>query len=475
VSIVFKPKPYQLRSIQHLCEPEAGRGLFLRPGLGKTSSSLLAFDILRENGLEKVALVVAPRRPCYLVWPREIVKWKDTAHLRFVNLHAIPTKKRIDAVKAGNTDVFIINYDSLNKLLEEAAKLPKWPFDVLIVDESTRLKYTNTKRFKDLKPFLPRFNRRWILTGTPSPKGVEGLFGQVYVADLGERLGKFITHFRREYFNEFVHTNYSEWVPRPETLDRVQEKISDLALTILVDENRDAPKWNDILVELPADAREVYDDLENEFYAGIQSGEITAANAASKAGKLRQIASGRVYGADIKSGDTRVYPTHDAKIEALIDLIDQLQGAPLFIAVGFIHEVEAIRKALKYDVPYLGGGVSDKAADKIEIDWNAGNIPVLLAHPQSVAHGLNLQHGGCHVCWFTLTWSLEDFIQFNQRIDRQGQKNPVTIHRILAENTIDQRVIEVLEGHNATQNQLMEALSKAAATRKRTNGKKEKS
>ena len=459
----FAPHDYQLRAIQHLCKAEAGRGLFMEPGLGKTSVSLAAFDILRERGLEKVALVVAPRRPCYLVWPKELRKWADFGHLKHVNLHALKTKERIAAVKAGGTDIFIINYDGLAPLLAEAEKLKVWPFDVLIVDESTKLKHTNTQRFKNLKPLLHKFNRRWILTGTPAPKGLDGLFGQVYVADLGERLGKFITHFRREYYHEFRQANYSTWEIRNDSQKRIEKKLEGFALTLLEADHLKRPKasFNDIPVTLHGEGRALYDQLESEFYAGWASGEITAANAAAKATKLRQIVGGNVYGQDAATLQREVYLVNTEKLDALEDLIEELQGSPLLVAVGFLPEVAAIRKRLGYEVPYLGGGVSDKKGEELEAQWNAGEIPVLLAHPQSTSHGLNLQDGPGHtVAWYTLTWSLEDFIQFNRRVDRQGQKLPVTIHRILAENTIDQRVCEILSTHGATQSSLMNALKR---------------
>jgi SNF2 family DNA or RNA helicase len=449
----YTPHPYQLRAIQWLCEPVPGRALFLEPGLGKTSITLAALSVLLGRGHAKRALVVAPLRPTYLVWPAEARKWEDFRGLQVRNLHVLKPADRAATV-AGPGQIDLINYDGLRWLVPLLAKGN--PYDVVVFDESTKLKHTNTERFKTLKPLLPTFARRWLLTGTPAPRGLEDLFGQVYCGDLGERLGKFITHFRRTYFHELPQRGgYSLWTPKPGAQQTIEAKLSDFALTMQAEDYLQMPPLlvNDILVTLPAGARRTYEELERDFFAEVASGKVTAANAAVAAGKLRQIVGGQVYDAS-----RTAHSVHDEKLRALADLIEEQSGSPLLVAVAFQHEVDAICQFLKQDLPYLGGGVSAARATQIADDWNAGKLPVLLAHPTSVAHGLNLQAGGHAVCWFSLTWNLEEYTQFNARVYRQGQERTVVIHHLLAEDTIDQRVAAVLADKDKRQRSIMEAL-----------------
>lgn len=273
--------------------------------------------------------------------------------------------------------------------------------------------------------------------------------------DGGERLGRYVTHFRREYFTEErQYGGYSLWFPRRDTQERVQSKIADITLALKAEDYLKMPRRieNRIEVDLPADALTVYKGVEDEFFAELASGVVTAANAAAKSMKLRQVTSGGVYGTE---GAAHL---HDAKLDALADLIEEQEGQPLLVAVAFQHEVDAIRRHLGVDVPYLGGGISIAKSNQIVDDWNAGRLPVLLAHPTSVAHGLNLQAGGNAVAWFTLTWNLEEFDQFNARVYRQGQTKPVTFHYIIAKDTIDDNVLTALRAKDRTQKALMQAL-----------------
>jgi SNF2 family DNA or RNA helicase len=453
----WTPHPYQLRALTEMVS-KPGFGMFAEPGLGKTSTTLAAFSVLRENNAARGLLVVAPLRPCYRVWPTEVQKWTDFAHLRVAVLHG-PKK---DVLLRREADVYVINYEGLAWLSAQLAKLTArgepWPFDVLCLDESTKVKNTQTQRYKTLKALRDRFSRVWILTGTPAPNGIENLFGQIYMLDGGQRLGRFITHFRREYFTEERHYGgYSLWTPRRDTQARVQAKIADITLALKAEDYLQMPRKieNRIEVTLPAGAQSTYKDIEDDFYAELTSGAVTAANAAAKGMKLRQIVGGGVYGTE---GAVHL---HDAKIEALADLIEEQEGQPLLVAVQFQHEVERIRAHLKdKDIPYLGGGIGIGESNRIVDAWNRGEIPVLLAHPASVAHGLNLQAGGNAVAWFTLTWNLEEFDQFIARVYRQGQTKPVTIHYIVAVNTIDERVLEALRSKDRTQKSLMTALKK---------------
>jgi SNF2 family DNA or RNA helicase len=446
----WTPHDYQLRALTSMVSLP-GFGLFAEPGLGKTSTTLAAFSVLKDHGAAKAMLVVAPLRPCYKVWPTEILKWSDFAGLTCTILHGPQKEARLKS----QVDVYIINYEGLAWLEKQLAG-KELPFDVLCLDESTKVKNTQTVRFKTMKKLRDRFSRVWCLTGTPAPNGIENLFGQVFMLDGGERLGRYITHFRREYFIEEKQYGYSLWFPRADTQTRVQAKIADITLALKSEDYLQMPRRieNRIEVELPNSALSIYKGIEDSFFAELSSGVVTAANAAAKGMKLRQIVGGGVYGTEGAS------ELHTAKVDALADLIEEQEGQPLLVAVQFEHEVERIRKALGYDVPYLGGGISIGKSNAIVDDWNAGRIPVLLAHPTSVAHGLNLQAGGNAVCWFSLTWNLEEFDQFNARVYRQGQTKPVTFHYIMASDTIDDNVLTALQSKDRTQKALMNALKK---------------
>lgn len=447
----WTPHEYQMKALQSMVSLP-GFGMFAEPGLGKTSTTLGAFSVLKDNGAARGLLVVAPLRPCYKVWPTEIAKWTDFAGLTCTILHG---DKKDERLTGPAKDVYIINYEGLKWLEAATAKMKKLPFDVLCLDESTKIKNTQTQRFKICKRLRDRFSRVWELTGTPAPNGIENLFGQVYMLDGGQRLGRFVTHFRREYFIEDRQRGgYSLWYPRSDTQARVQAKIADITLALQSADYLKMPRKieNRIEVDLPASAMRIYKGIEDDFFAELRSGVVTAANAAAKSMKLRQVTGGGVYGTE---GGTHV---HDAKIEALADLIEEQEGQPLLVAVGFQHEVEAIRAALGYKVPYLGGGVSIAESNRIVDDWNAGKLPVVLAHPTSVAHGLNLQAGGNAVVFYTLTWNLEEFDQFIARVYRQGQTKPVTVHYIVAGDTIDDNVLTALRSKDRTQKALMNAL-----------------
>lgn len=448
----WTPHEYQMTALRGMVSLP-GFGMFAEPGLGKTSTTLAAFSVLKDNGAAKALLVVAPLRPCYRVWPTEIAKWADFAGLSYTILHG---DKKLERLNGEQKDVYIINYEGLQWLEKNLGKT--MPFDVLCLDESTKIKNTQTVRFKVMKRLRDRFSRVWALTGTPAPNGIENLFGQIFMLDGGERLGRYVTHFRREYFTEQrMYGGYSLWFPRSDTQARVQAKIADITLALRSEDYLKMPRKieNRIEVALPAAAQRVYKGIEDEFFAELGSGVVTAANAAAKGMKLRQITGGAVYGTEGAQG------LHDAKLEALADLIEEQEGQPLLVAVQFQHEVDRIRDFLgDKSIPYLGGGVSITESNRIVDAWNAGKVPVLLAHPTSVAHGLNLQAGGNAVCWFNLTWNLEEFDQFNARVYRQGQTKPVTFHYIIAVDTIDDNVLTALRSKDRTQKALMQALKK---------------
>ena len=461
----FVPHAYQLQAMQHLAEHPAA-GLLLQPGLGKTVITLSVLKALKLRKIGGRTLVIAPRRVCYEVWPKEIVKWDVAAGLSLAIAHG-PKK---DAALRSGADIVVINPEGLPWLAAEfhRNKALAAQFSNLVVDESTKFKNSQSQRFKILRELLPMFGRRHILTGTPAPRGLEDLFGQIFILDAGERLGRYVTHFRRAYFTE--HRNawqaFSEWVPALDAEERIMDKISDICLSMKAIDHLQMPPLviNDITVEMNSAVVTVYRQMERDFAAELASGAVTAMNAAVKTGKLRQIASGNLYTND--SGDYEVL--HHEKLLALSDLVDECAGQPLLVGVAYTSEAQEIQKAFEGTfgaVPYLGAGISDKEVARVLDLWNTGKLPLLLAHPASVAHGLNLQAGGNQLCWYSLTWSQEEYEQFINRVYRQGQKSTVVVHRLLAAHdgepvSIEQAIVERLAARDKLQSSVMDSLKR---------------
>lgn len=463
--IKFEPHPYQLQAMQFMVEHPAS-GLLLQPGLGKTVITLSVIKALKLRKIIKRVIVVAPRRVCHEVWPHEVRKWDVASGLSVAVAHG-PKKA---AALVSDADIICVNPEGLPWLAEQFKKQPnlRGQFDMLVVDESTKFKNSTTQRFKVLKTLLTGFDRRHILTGTPAPRGLEDLFSQIFILDGGERLGRFVTHFRRNYFTE--HRNnwqqFSEWVPAIDAEERIHAKISDICLSMKTVDHLNMPEliFNDIMVEVSHAAFDTYRMMEKHFVAELKSGSVTAMNAAVMSGKLRQIAGGFVYHAGGEDYDV----VHFGKVDALEDLIEQCAGQPLLVGVAFTSEASQIQQMLKRqfgEVPYLGAGISDMKVASVLARWNNGELPVLLAHPASVAHGLNLQAGGNQLCWFSLTWSLEDYQQFINRVYRQGQTRGVIVHRLLAAYqgvplSIETAIIDRLGLRSKTQMSIMDSLKR---------------
>lgn len=407
---------------------------------------------------------------CYLVWPKEVEKWADFEHLKVALLHG--SKKDL-ALRSG-ADVYLINPEGTEWLFDALGpKKDKWPFDVLALDESTKYKNTRTIRFQTLRSRLHKFRRRYILTGTPAPNGLIDLFGQVFVMDLGRSLGQFITHYRMQYFDA-VGWMGKHFVPRPGAEQKIYQALEPYVLRM---DRKDYLSLPPLIpanhyVDLPPAARKTYDRLEDEFLVLFDKGKVTAANAAVLGGKLRQVANGGIYlDEQPEERKRRVKEVHEAKTEALLDLLGELQGQPTLIAYEFLHDAQRIQRALKKagygDVPRVGGGVNMKATVEIERRWNAGELPLIVAQPQSVAHGLNLQKTGRAIIWYSLIWNFELYDQFVQRIWRQGQTERVFVHHLIARNTRDETVMTGLRTKDRTQRALLDALRAYALKQKR--------
>lgn len=447
LKLAWQPHDYQKRAIRLLLSQASG-GLFLDPGLGKTSVCLATFKILKEKGFAAKMLIIAPLRPVYQVWPQEIEKWADFSELSYTILHGANKKENL----ALDADIYIINPEGLLWLFEGKLEKPKW--DILVVDESTKFKDSTTRRFRLLRPTLPSFGRRWILTGTPSPNGLNDLFGQMYILDFGRALGRYITHFRLNYFQR-VGYNLYDWQPRPGAFQEVVEKIKPLVLQLSAEDYLEMPElvYRNIEVSLDESVMEKYRDVEDEFISQFEGGNIVAANAAVAGIKCRQIANGAVY-----DEERNVIPVHEAKLDALESFLEEMAGKPVLLLYEFDHDKQRILARFG-NLPVLGAGVSPKQLEEIISGFNAGSIPCLLGHPASMGHGLNLQGSCHHILWFGITWNLEFYDQAIARVYRQGQQaDHVFVYHIVAKGTMDERVLSVLQSKDKSQQLLLKAL-----------------
>ena len=445
------PHEYQLRAIKLLLS-QGSAGLFLDPGLGKTAVALAAYKVLKNNGMApKGMLVIAPLRPCYNVWPDEIEKWAEFNELTYAVCHGSDKAEMLRT----DVDIHIINPEGLKWLFAPTATHRK-EWTIVCVDESTKFKNSTTKRFKLMRPHFPRFDRRWILTRTPIPNGIEDLFGQAFIMDEGRALGRYVTHYRTKYFYTNAWEPY-KYYPIDGSWDKIMALIDPLVLRLAAEDYIDMPPvlQERIYVDLPEEAREKYRDIEEEFITQVDEGVIVAANAAVAGGKCRQICNGAIY--TNKEHDWS--QVHDAKLDAMGDLLEQLGGAPVLIMYEFNHDRERLLGRFGSSIPVLGGGTTAGKSDIYIQEFNAGQHPIMICHPASMAHGLNLQEACHHICWFGITWNLEYYDQANARVNRQGQKFPVFIYHILAKDTLDDVVMDTLAMKDHTQKRLFQSLT----------------
>lgn len=468
VNRTWIPHSYQMTAMSFLIDnPKSA--LFLDPGLGKTSISLKTIKMLLSSGRIKGVLLIAPLRVCYSVWPGEVDKWDNFKGVSTTILH----DDNKDSLWGDKKDIYIINPEGLewlhSELLRGLKEGKKSPFDCLWIDESTKFKSHDSQRFGYVCDMLPLFKRRHIMTGTPAPKSLLDLWSQIYILDEGKALGHNYHKFRRTYFQSNDWNKYS-WTIKDFSADKIHELIAPLVLEMSAEDYLDIPPilYNDISVNLPDKAFKQYKKMEKEMFIELEGAEISADATAQASMKCHQIANGVVY-EDIPDDLTdeeirafkrtrRAIKVHEAKIEALKELVDELNGKPLLIAYHYKHDLEALRKLFGKDVPYIGSGVSPKRAKQLERLWNEGKLPILIGHPDSMAHGLNLQESGNDICWYSLTWNLENYIQFNKRIHRQGVRSTVRIHHLVALGTVDEAMLIRLGERAKDQRDLREAL-----------------
>lgn len=450
--MIFKPHAYQRHCIDRIIETKK-LGLFLDMGLGKTVTTLTAIKELKYNRFQvRKVLVIAPKKVAEGTWTREAAKWDHTNMLRVSPVLGSQAKR----IRALNTpaDLYIINRENVVWLVDYYRN--SWPFDMVIVDESSSFKSHSAKRFKALASVGDHIDRLVELTGTPSPNGLADLWSQVHLLDSGERLGKRYTHFRERYFQpdkRGADGMIYSYEAKPGTESAILEKISDICVSMKAEDYLQLPDvtYHEIPVVLDPKALNAYTELERKMILELPEDEsdISVTSAAALSNKLLQLANGAVY-----DEDRTVHEIHGCKIEAFLELIESLQGKPALVFYNYQHDRERILKAL------AGSKLRIRELKKPqdEDDWNARKIDILLTHPASSAYGLNLQQGGNHVIWFGLTWNYELYTQANKRLHRQGQTEKVIIHHLVCSGTRDEDVMQALQRKDDVQKWVMESL-----------------
>lgn len=436
--------PYQHRAVDFLLKHPVA-AYWADPGLGKSLVSLTVIDHLYAHHQVERILVIAPKRVAHHTWPEEIQKWGFSG-LTHTVITGHPAKRQ--CLLLDTSVVHIISRDLVHWLVDHFGDA--WPYDMVVIDEASSFKSSKSRRFKSLKKVLPHIDRMVQLTGTPASNGLEGLWAQVYLLDGGTRLGKNITRFRSQYYNQgFMNW---DWTLKPGAEDKIHAKVADLCLRMSAEDYLTLPDRVDTTVEvhLPTKVRDAYTEVEKEFvYVMESSEEMPVLSAAAVVNKLLQISNGAIYTEE----GTEVL--HDEKLDALDSIIEECAGAPVLVAYSYQSDLDRIRRRFRHTVDIREEGAIDA--------WNAGEIQLLAAHPASAGHGLNLQTGGNHIVWFGLPWSLELYQQFNARLHRQGQDKPVFVYHIQAVDTVDDQVRDALDRKDTDQKNLLNAVKAAAS------------
>jgi SNF2 family DNA or RNA helicase len=414
-------------------------------GLGKSVITLSAiFDLCLDSFLVCKVLVIAPLRVARDTWPAEINKWDHLKGLSY-SVAVGTEKERIDALKKQST-LYIINRENVDWLVHKSS-IP-FHFDMVVIDELSSFKSYGAKRFKSLLKVRPSVKRIVGLTGTPSSNGLMDLWAEFRILDLGQRLGRYISHYRNTYFkpdkrNAQIIFSYK---PLPGAEEEIYKQISDITISMKSTDYLTMPEYvsNEVFVTLSDKEWKVYSDFKKDMVANLGDEDIDAVNAAVLSGKLLQMANGAVY-----DSENKAHVIHDKKLDALEDLIEGANGKPVLVAYWYKHDLERIKE--RFPIRQI------QSSKDIE-NWNDGKIPIAVIHPASAGHGLNLQSGGSTLIWFGLTWSLELYQQTNARLYRQGQKDTVIVHHIITKNTIDEDVLLALTKKEKTQDALIDAV-----------------
>nr|DAZ38209.1 MAG TPA: Chromatin remodeling complex ATPase [Caudoviricetes sp.] len=440
----YKPHEYQSYATEFILSHPIS-AVFLEMGLGKSVITLSAiFDLCLDSFLVCKVLVIAPLRVARDTWPAEIKKWDHLKGLSY-SVAVGTEKERIDALKKQST-LYIINRENVDWLVRKSG-IP-FHFDMVVIDELSSFKSYGAKRFRSLLKVRPSVKRIVGLTGTPSSNGLMDLWAEFRILDLGQRLGRYISHYRNTYFkpdkrNAQIIFSYK---PLPGAEEEIYKQISDITISMKSTDYLKMPEYvsNEVFVTLSDKEWNVYSEFKEEMVANLGDEEIDAVNAAVLSGKLLQMANGAVY-----DSENKAHVIHDKKLDALEDLIEGANGKPVLVAYWYKHDLERIKE--RFPVRQI------QSSKDIE-DWNDGKIPIAVIHPASAGHGLNLQSGGSTLIWFGLTWSLELYQQTNARLYRQGQKDTVIVHHIITKNTIDEDVLLALTKKEKTQDALIDAV-----------------
>lgn len=448
--MIFKPHSYQRYCADRIVS-DKNVGLFIDMGLGKTASTLRAIEELKYQRFEvDKVLVIAPKKVAEATWQAEIKKWDNFSYLTVSTI--LGTKsQRVNAIHA-EADIYITNRDNVVWLVDYCVfELKHWPFDMVVLDESSSFKNSKSKRFKALSSVRDHIDRVVELSGTPAPQDIGDLWAQLYLLDGGARLGDKIGAFKQRFCevvrvgNRFVYGPF-----KPGAEEYVRKQIGDICISMKAEDYLELPEINYSIfpIELDKKSAKAYRELEKKMLLEVDDEEISVASAAALSNKLLQLCNGALY--DENRG---VHEVHDCKLEALEELMEGLQGEHALVFYAFQHDRERIVRRLgsKYRVRVYSG---PKDAE----DWNAGKIDILLAHPASTAYGLNLQQGGRNIVWFGLNWSLELYQQANARLYRQGQTKCVVVHHLVVQDGLDQDVLGALDTKKDTQNALLEAI-----------------
>lgn len=445
--MILEPKEHHKLITNHIvAEPRSA--IFAGCGLGKTASTLTAFLALRELGEVKGLVVVAPMNPAVMAWPEELDKWDDFAGLNVVSMR---TKEGKSAWDAGSADVYIINYEMLPRFVKESLKGRKEiPADMIVFDESQHAKNWGSKRINALRPYLKHFERRVILTGTPLPKGYMDIFAQIRLLDDGERLGNYITHFRRKHFYNPDGRGFT-WSLLDGAQEKIEKLIADITLVLKSEDYTEIPEVEEHIwsSKLTSDEAKEYKELKNEFLLDFDDlGNVTAKSAANLGDKLRQFSSGALI-----LDDGGWVETSRAKMQSLHDLLAMLmkqgQGLPALLVTHYVSEKERVLEEIDFAVEF---------SKEIIPEWNEGKVPLMVANYRQIAEGLNLQKGGSTVIWFSPNHAWDKVHQTNSRLARSGQKHRTDIYNLVVDKTLDRSILEVVRQKQETENAFKDAL-----------------
>lgn len=444
----FKPYEYQKRGVEWLIEkPESA--LFFDMGCGKTPTALEAIDTLLLLGEIEKVLVIAPKRVAESTWATEANKWDDLRHLRVSKVLGSAAER--EKALGVDADIYVTSRDNVQWLCKLCHDRRKWPFDMVVLDELSSFKNPSAKRVKALKAFRGRMKRVVGLTGTPAPNGLIDLWSQIYLLDKGVRLGRTVTAYRDRYFTPgrgSGHVVY-EYNLKPGAEGEIYKAIEDIAFSLKKEDVLQLPGqiYQDIALEFPKNIMKQYRKFERDkvMESLDENGDIIAQSAAALTNKLLQFCGGAVY-----DENSAVHVIHDIKLEALEELIEMSMGEPVLVFYAYKHEKDRIMQRIE-------GCVEIKNADDID-RWNRGEIKVALAHPASLGFGVNMQEGGHIICWYGLTFNLENYQQANQRLNRPGQKEVCRIYHLVIKGTHDERVLSALKRKEVNQSALLNAL-----------------